>query len=276
MRLKTLGVLLVIVMAFFTVAYWITDASRREGMGAAHDEELVHLGEIVYSDDDTQPGAAGCARCHGPDGEGGPIPGDPDGQIAPSLRSASLAEKLRVNNNYVHLVVSYGGVVVSGNVRSKMPAWSYEVGGPLNEQQLEAVVTLVEGWAQEAAENAPEEVEDTAEAGREVYTSGPCQACHGAQLEGSGQSGPNIQAISSEVITDFPDPFVDPSQADKMQQDYDEDPRAFLELWIRDSATNYNDGEATGMPPHPEGVLSESQLQALITFLLEQQNGELE
>lgn len=275
MRLKTLGVILVTIMATFTVVYWLTDAPRREGMGNEHEEELAHVGEIVYSDSDTEPGAAGCARCHGADGEGGPIPNDPDGAIAPSLRTASLAEKLSVNSNYVHLVVSYGGVVVSGNVRSKMPAWSYEVGGPLNEQQLEAVVSLVERWAEEAAEEEPEEVDDTAEAGQQVFSSAGCQGCHGPELGGTG-SGPNIQAISSEVITEFPDPFVNPSGADQMVADYDEDPRNFLELWIRDSATNYNDGEFTGMPPHPEGTLPASQLQALITFLLEQQDGTLE
>jgi hypothetical protein len=43
-----------------------------------------------------------------------------------------------------------------------------------------------------------------------------------------------------------------------------------LERWIRDSAGNYNDGTATGMPPHPEGQLSASELTALITFLLDQ------
>jgi mono/diheme cytochrome c family protein len=269
MRLKTLGVLLITVMAAFTVLYWMTDASRREGMGAEHEEELAHLGEIVYSDDSTQPAAAGCARCHGDEGEGGPIPNDPDGAFAPALRSASIADKLRVNDNYVHLVVSYGGVVVSGNVRSKMPAWSAEVGGPLNEQQLEAVVSLVEGWAEEAAENAPEEVEDTAEAGAQVYVSAGCQGCHGPELEGSGEN-PGIQAINSEVITDLP---IEPAELDQMIADYEEDPRAFLEAWIRDSAGNYNNDEPTGMPPFPEETLPESQLQALITFLFEQQDG---
>ena len=43
-----------------------------------------------------------------------------------------------------------------------------------------------------------------------------------------------------------------------------------LELWIRDSSANYNDGTPTGMPAHPEASLSDSALQALITFLLEQ------
>ena len=55
-----------------------------------------------------------------------------------------------------------------------------------------------------------------------------------------------------------------------MQADWDEDPRLFLEKWIRDSSGNYNGGESTGMPPHPESQLSESALQALITFLLTQ------
>ena len=43
-----------------------------------------------------------------------------------------------------------------------------------------------------------------------------------------------------------------------------------LELWIRDSSANYNDGTPTGMPAHPEASLSDTALQALITFLLEQ------
>lgn len=272
MRLKTLGVVVVTILATFTLLYWITDGPRRDAMGAEHDEELSHIGPVVYSDDDTEPAAAGCARCHGPTGEGGPIPNDPDGRIAPGLRTTSLAEKLRVNPNYVRLVVSYGGVVVSGNVRSPMPAWSYEVGGPLNEQQLEAVVGLVEGWAEEAAANAPEEVENTAEAGAQVYVSAGCQGCHGAELEGTG-SGPNIQAINTEVITELP---IQPSGLDQMIADYAEDPRNFLELWIRDSAGNYNDGNATGMPPHGEEAIPASQMEALITFLLEQNGGRLE
>jgi mono/diheme cytochrome c family protein len=272
MRLKTLGVILLLIMGFFTAAYWLTDESRRTALGEHHEEELLPLGEVIFSESDTDARAAGCARCHGPEGEGGAIPNDPDGRTAPSLHTTSLADKLRVNPNYVHLVVSYGGVVVSGNVRSPMPAWSAEVGGPLNEQQLEAVVNLVEGWALEAAENAPEEVEDTAEAGAQVYVSAGCQGCHGPELEGTG-SGPDIRAINSEVITDLP---VVPSQLDQMIADYEADPRAFLERWIRDSAGNYNDGEPTGMPPHPETQLPESQLQALITFLLEQTDGRVE
>jgi len=265
MRLKTLGVLLVTATAVFTMLYWVTDGTRREQVAAEHDEELLHFGEVIFSDDPSEPAAAGCARCHGPEGEGGEIPNDPDGRSAPSLRTSSLANKLKVNPNYVHLAVSYGGVVVSGNVNSPMPAWSSTVGGPLNEQQVEAVVTLVESWAEEAAGEAPEEVEDTVEAGAQVYASAGCTTCHGQELEGG--SGPNLQTIGSELITDLP---VEPSDLEQMQADYDADPRDFLEKWIRDSAENYNGGEPTGMQPFPESDVTESQLRALITFLLDQ------
>jgi mono/diheme cytochrome c family protein len=264
MRLKTLGVLLVTAMAAFTMLYWLTDQTRRDQIAAEQEEELLHFGEVIFSDDPSEPAAAGCARCHGPEGEGGEIPNDPEGRTAPSLRTSSLADKLRTNPNYVHLAVSYGGVVVSGNVNSPMPAWSHEVGGPLNEQQIEAVVTLVESWAEEAAGEAPEEVEDTVEAGAQVYSSAGCAGSHGQELEGG--TGPNLQTIGSELVTDMP---VIPSDLEQMQADYDADPRDFLEKWIRDSAGNYNGGEPTQMPPFPESALGESQLTALITFLLD-------
>ena len=267
MRLKTLGVVLVTALSVFTMVYWFTDNMRRDAVAVEQEEELLEFGEVIFSDNPAEPAAAGCAQCHGPDGMGG----EEGAQVVgPSLHTTSLADKLQANPNYVSLAVKYGGVVVSGNVNSQMPAWSAEVGGPLNEQQIEAVVALVEGWAEEAASNPPEEpeeVEDTVEAGAQVYTGATpsCAGCHGQELEGG--AGPNLQTIGSELVTDLP---IEPSQLEQMQADYDEDPRIFLEKWIRDSATNYNDGEATGMPPYPESALSESQLNALITFLLDQ------
>lgn len=268
MRLKTLGVVITTALAAFTMLYWLTDAPRREAIAAEQEEELLHFGEIIFSDDETEEAAAGCAQCHGPDGMGG----EEGAQvIGPSLHTRSLADKLRANPNYVRLAVTYGGVVVSGNVNSQMPAWGDEVGGPLNEQQISAVVALVEGWARQAADQPIEDVPDTVEAGAEVYAGAGCVSCHGAELEG-GPAGPNLSTIGNELVTDL-DQWVVPSGLDQMIADYEADPRNFLELWIRDSAANYNDGQGTGMPAHPESALPNDALQALITFLLDQTGG---
>jgi mono/diheme cytochrome c family protein len=209
--------------------------------------------------------AANCARCHGATGEGGPV-GD-TGRLAPNLHSASIAEKLKVNADYVRLVISYGGVVVSGDVNSPMPAWSTEVGGPLTVEQIDALTALVTSWATAAAEQSQPPMTDTPEAGQQVYASAGCGGCHGADLAGT-DIAPSLLNIGNEPVTDLPTPI---SQLDKLVADYEADPRNMLELWIRDSAVNYNDGQPTGMPAHPEGTISEDALQALITFLLTQQ-----
>lgn len=265
MTAKTLGVILVAALAIFTAAYWLTDRQRQDARFEELQVELLEYGEIVFGPPTSeQPATANCAQCHGPEGEGGEV--GTTGRQAPNLHSRSLFEKLRVNPDYVNLVIRYGGVVVSGNVNSPMPAWSTEVGGPLTIEQIDALTALVESWATEAGEAPAEEVPDTVEAGAEVYVSAGCGGCHGADLAGVGEF-PSLQNIGNEPVTDLPFPI---SQLDQLVADYEEDPRMMLELWIRDSATNYNDGESTQMPAHPESQLPDDALQALITFLLDQ------
>jgi mono/diheme cytochrome c family protein len=267
MTAKTLGVLLVGVFALFTAFYWITDTQRRDARYNVLQEELVHYGEEVFGPPTAElPATANCAQCHGADGTGGQV--GETGVNAPNLHSRSLYEKLQANPNYVNLVIRFGGVVVSGNVNSLMPAWSTEVGGPLTIEQIDGLTALVESWAEETGAQPQEEVPNTAEAGAEVYQTAGCAGCHGPNLEGAGDF-PNIQTIGTAPLTneDLPTPI---SQEEQLIADYEEDPRMMLERWIRDSAANYNDGTGTGMPAHPESQLPEDALQALITFLLEQ------
>jgi len=272
MNAKTLGVVLIAALAIFTALYWLTDENRRDTRYEELQADLLSYGMIVFGPATPEhPAVANCAQCHGPNGEGGQV-GD-TGRMAPNLHSRSLYEKLRVNPNYVHLVISYGGVVVSGDVNSPMPAWSSEVGGPLTNQQIDALTALVTSWADEAGSVPVEQVPDTVEAGQAVFANAGCAGCHGAQLQ--GVVGPNLQNIGNEPVTDFTaglncSACVPISQTDQLVADYAADPRMMLEKWIRDSATNYNDGQTTNMPPHPEAVLPADQLQALITFLLDQ------
>lgn len=350
MRMKALGVALMVGFAAFTTFYWITDAPRREGLEGVDLEELPAFGQLVFLPDDTYtievditdagfaqgdaalteislfvnttisfknvtgaeatvtgegtrafeiviedqrtspvkfdadgettvsaqgvegtllvtagpphltPYGSNCARCHGVDGTGG---------IGPNLHSLSLANKWLATggrqglNNYVQWVITLGGIVRSGNINSIMPAWGQEYGGSLTRQQIEALTALIGTWAEETLANPPEEVPDTVEAGAQVFQDVGCFGCHGANLEGG--IGPNLQTIGSQLVTDLPTAV---SHLDQMQADYDADPRAFLEKWIRDNAANYNDGTDTGMPAFPESDLTQDQLQALITFLL--------
>jgi mono/diheme cytochrome c family protein len=273
MRIKTLGIFLVSAMSLFTAFYWLTDGARREARYEVQIEELLAYGEEVFgpSADDT---TANCAKCHGADGRS-----EEADTIGPNLHSKSIYEKLKAGNggtfteirkpgeppDYVNLAIRFGGVVVSGNPSSLMPAWSIEVGGALTINQIDALTALVETWALEAGQQPDVDVPDTIEAGQQVYVDAVCGSCHGADL--SGGFGPSLLNIGNEPVVDLPTPI---SQLDQLQADYVADARAFLERWIRDSAVNYNDGTATGMPVHPEGRISTSAMRALITFLLSQ------
>jgi len=211
-----------------------------------------------------QPYGANCARCHGVDGTGG---------IGPNLHSLALANKWAQTggaqslNNYVSWVITLGGVVVRGDINSIMPAWGQEYGGSLTRQQIEAVTAMIGEWARETLENPPPtpppDVPDTVEAGAEVFVAAGCDSCHAADL--GGGFGPNLQTIGTSLVTNGL--VTQTLDIEQMQAVYDADRRTFLEAWIRNSA-DYNGGNATAMPPFGEDVLTESQLQALITFLL--------
>lgn len=283
MRIKTVAIVLISAMALFTAFYWITDPARREAAYQTQIKELVVYGAEIFKPADPQfPNRAGCASCHGVDGTGGQVGNT--GRLAPNLRSKSIYEKLRTQNggsftdirkpgdppDYVNLVIRFGGVVVSGDVNSPMPAWSTEVGGPLTINQIDALTAMIETWALEAGKQPDVAVPNTVEAGQKVYSTAGCASCHGAGLAGVPGTFPSLLNLGIAPVTDLPTPI---SKLDQLKADYAADPRAFLEKWIRDSAVNYNDGTATGMPVHPEGKISQSALQALITFLLSQKGG---
>jgi mono/diheme cytochrome c family protein len=280
MRIKTLGIVLISALALFTAFYWLTDPARREDTYRTQIADLVAYGEEVFKPADPAfPDRAGCASCHGVDGKGGEVGNT--GRRAPNLHAQSIFEKLKAQNggsfteirkpgdppDYVNLVIRFGGVVVSGDVNSPMPAWSTEVGGPLTINQIDALTAMVETWALEAGSQPTEEVPDTVEAGQKVYTDSGCGGCHGPDLAGVPGTFPDLRNIGNEPVTELPTPI---SQLAKLQADYSADARTFLERWIRDSAVNYNDGTPTGMPVHPEGTINASAMQALITFLLSQ------
>src|SRR5918992_3076807 len=148
MRLKALSVLLIAAFSVFVLLYWVTDDARRQAIAAEQEHELLEFGELVFSENPSELAAAGCARCHGAEGEGGAVPNDPNGRQAPSLRTRTLADKVdaylrNTGNSYVEVVVRNGGVAVSGDVNSPMPAW----GQTLNDQQIEAVLGAGGGWA---------------------------------------------------------------------------------------------------------------------------------
>lgn len=131
-------ILLVIGMVLFTE----TDRMQRFDLG--FNSRRIEVGAEIYE--------ITCRSCHGPQGEGSPL--------APTLNDPDLFNGTRLANvaysgtldDYVRGVVMAGRPVPSEgtNYPQRMPTWSQRNGGPLRDDQVEAVVAFVLNWESEA------------------------------------------------------------------------------------------------------------------------------
>ncbi len=134
-------------------------------------EEQIEIGRALYGEN--------CAVCHGADGQG-----RVGAQLAkdwPSLRPDR----------------TIAAVIANGIPGSAMPAWSQARGGPLSEEQIEAIVAYILTWESGAPRLAaptptavlrplltpPPEVQGDPNRGAQLYDQN-CAVCHGANLEG--------------------------------------------------------------------------------------------
>jgi cytochrome c oxidase cbb3-type subunit 3 len=140
-------------------------------LGACHkkpDDPTVATGRALY--------ARMCAVCHGDAGEG--YRADQAPRLAqPELLASATDDFLRE-------------AVASGRAGSTMSAWGKSRGGPLDPQQVDAVVRFMRTW-QEGLEVKLDEspLRGDAARGAPLYQE-RCASCHGAR--GGGGSGPRV------------------------------------------------------------------------------------
>lgn len=127
------------------------------------------------SDEGAQLYGSFCATCHGPDGKS-----NPDVKNAPSLANPALLSLL--DDHLIRRTIEGGRPGENGRDQpgSKMPVFGAANGGPLQPDQVEAIVAHVAKWRTEPMiPLEPLTVSGDAEHGRGVYTL-HCATCHGA------------------------------------------------------------------------------------------------
>ncbi|MFI5042034.1 MAG: cupredoxin domain-containing protein [Acidimicrobiales bacterium] len=131
---RWVGFLAVVVVVLFITVYWFYELAplglRQSRLDAESDSQQVTAVERGYNLYE-----ANCARCHGPNGEGG---------IGPALnRQDKLYAHLSVD--YINNMMVAGGRYACGNVNSVMPVWSNEghPPGPLNYIQIEDLIAFI-------------------------------------------------------------------------------------------------------------------------------------
>lgn len=127
--------------------------------------------------------AQNCSPCHGEFGEGGPNPTRPDDIIAP----ISSAEYLRTRDNS-----TLKAIISQGQPNFGMSPFGTAYGGPLEDEEIDAIVAYIRSWEQNPpVENPPEITVSTSSlSGAEIY-SDVCAQCHGP--DGGGGVGPSLR-----------------------------------------------------------------------------------
>lgn len=127
--------------------------------------------------------AQNCVACHGEFGEGGSNPSRPGDVIAP----ISTAEYLRTRDDF-----TLRSIIAQGQPNFGMSPFGTAFGGPLEEDEIDAIVAYMRSWEEDPPVELPPEVvaETLPLEAQEVYAE-LCAQCHGP--EGGGGIGPSLR-----------------------------------------------------------------------------------
>ncbi|MCJ7534839.1 MAG: c-type cytochrome, partial [Anaerolineales bacterium] len=155
---------------------------------AAAEGTSVEVGQELYSQS--------CASCHGEFGEGGPNPSRAGDIIFP----ISTAEYLKTRDDF-----TIRAIIAQGQPNYGMSPFGSAFGGPLEDEDVDAVVAYIRSWeADPPVELPPETVIDVGETvaldPKQIYDQ-LCSQCHG--LNGEGGIGPAFENSQFQAtITD--------------------------------------------------------------------------
>jgi mono/diheme cytochrome c family protein len=128
--------------------------------------------------------ARNCVQCHGQFGEGGPNPTRAGDIIAP----ISTAEFLKTRDD-----ATLRSIIAQGQPNFGMSPFATANGGPLEDEQVDALVTYLRSWAANPPVELPPDVAvaRVSLSSSKIYT-GLCAQCHG--LRGEGGIGPSLRS----------------------------------------------------------------------------------
>jgi mono/diheme cytochrome c family protein len=125
LRWQVAGVVVFILLVASFPVYKAVESPRRHDAMLARQVALVTSGRQLWG--------LNCSSCHGDRGQG---------INAPALNSKQFLQS--ISDEQMHRIVA-AGITGTG-----MPSWWNEFGGPLTDEQIEAVVAYVRSWQPKA------------------------------------------------------------------------------------------------------------------------------
>lgn len=155
-RVQLLGVLLLVVVVIGLPVYWIFEPARQAGAIEAKEEIFVEWGRRLYAP--TAEGGFNCAGCHGGYAGGG-------GEAAWNVSDPATGKVSAVNWKAPALDTIFYKfsedevrfILVYGRPFSPMSPWGIDGGGPMNDQQIDTLISYLWSIQVEREDCAPGE-----------------------------------------------------------------------------------------------------------------------
>lgn len=179
-RAMAWGVALTVFVGLFLPLYWLIEPARIEDKREDFYERDVAAGREAF--------AQNCAQCHGENAQGG-FASHPDPDVtapwpAPALNN--IVARYEDSEIVTDVEQFLTRTIRQGRPGTPMPAWSTAFGGPMNDLQIQQIVTYLLS-IQTGETEGPKAF--SGQSGRQIFEAN-CARCHG--FDASGRVGPSL------------------------------------------------------------------------------------
>jgi mono/diheme cytochrome c family protein len=137
-RYQVAGVALTVFLALLLPFLYLREPVRQRAASEKELTESVRLGQATFEEF--------CARCHGPDAEGGTV----KRYVTPGVKGAKPADVQAPNLHEVwsrhpdqDVATVAWDTIQKGRPPTPMPTWGVRYGGPMNDQQITDLVNYI-------------------------------------------------------------------------------------------------------------------------------------
>ena len=142
------GVVFVLFFALWLPFLWLREPAQNVDdeidLIARSEERGSHWFQLSSEENPT---GFGCARCHGEEAQGGSVPyTTPDGQFIPAYPVPALNTVCGgpfTGHPQIKSVDDIRNTIMMGREGTPMPSWSVRFAGPMNDQQIQDLITYL-------------------------------------------------------------------------------------------------------------------------------------
>jgi mono/diheme cytochrome c family protein len=137
-RFQIAGVALTVFLAVLLPFLYLREPVRQKAAASKEMSESVRLGQATFEEF--------CARCHGPDAQGGVV----KRYVTPGVKGAKPADVQAPNLHEIYsrhpdedVATVAWTTIQKGRPPTPMPTWGVRYGGPMNDQQITDLVNYI-------------------------------------------------------------------------------------------------------------------------------------